>query len=395
MNIRESCILYLIAAMVVLGTAASAAVVTVSPHQVNPGETVTVAVNGLTDESSIKMSWEVFIDKPGSTFLWTVDGLAFPINLQDASFKVTNQNTGTNTVTLENEVPNYETRSLTLSGNSVNGIWTAYHGNDFINGSWPVIRNEGTVVSGKTYVLSLVEWEGIKRANPDIPEQQNGGPDNFVIPLSFSGFDRGQVKFTIQVDGIDVVTETVTVGSPDIRTGTISVSSSPSAALVYVDGVYYGVTPQKISGIPTGLRTISVTKEGYADYTAQVQVTTTGTKIIRATLNPMTASIKVNSVPRSASVYLDNILQGITPMVITGVAPGTHTLKLTKDGYQDYITTVTTHDGETVKFNMIRMQRNTAAKGQSTVEAGRVREQPVTRFDFSTSMERFSGRYTR
>jgi len=63
----------------------------------------------------------------------------------------------TNKVTLQNDVPHYETRELTLSGNSVNGIWTVYHGNDFINGTWPVIRNEGTVEEGKTSVLSLVE----------------------------------------------------------------------------------------------------------------------------------------------------------------------------------------------------------------------------------------------
>ena len=145
MHARAILLTCVMAVLVTLGAAASAAVITVSPDHVDPGDTITVTVQGLADESSLKMSWEVYIEAPGPAFLWSVEGLSFPINLQDASFWLTNQNTVTNKVTLQNEIPNYETRELIHSGNSVDGTWTVYHGNDFINGTWPVIRNEGTV----------------------------------------------------------------------------------------------------------------------------------------------------------------------------------------------------------------------------------------------------------
>ncbi|OPX67209.1 MAG: PEGA domain protein [Methanoregulaceae archaeon PtaB.Bin056] len=348
----------IVAALVTLGAAASAAVITVSPDHVNPGDTITVTVQGLPDESALRMNWEVYIDEPGPTFLWSVEGLSFPINLQNASFGVTNQNTVTNKVTLKNEVPNYETRELTLSGNSVDGIWTAYHGNDFINGTWPVIRNEGTVEEGKTHVLSLVEWYGIKRANPEIPEQENGGPDNFVIPFSFSGFEDGRVKFTIQVNGTDVLTDEVTIGSPVSRTGTLYLKSSPPAAMVYVDGVYYGLTPRKVTGVSPGIRTVKMTKEGYADYVEQVMVTTSGIKMVMATLNPATGSIRVSSIPAHAEVYLDSALMGTTPMTVTGVVQGTHTLTLKKDGYRDYTTSITITNGETIRLPNIFLIRS-------------------------------------
>ena len=358
---RLNILMMLLAFIVVSGAAASAATISISPHQVNPGDTITVTVQGLPDESSLRMDWEVYIDEPGPTFLWSVEGLSFPINLQNASFRITNQNTVTNKVTLQNDVPHYETRELTLSGNSVNGIWTVYHGNDFINGTWPVIRNEGTVEEGKTSVLSLVEWSGIKRANPAIPAQHDGGPPDFVIPLSVSGFGSGRVKFTIQVNETDVLTDTVTVGSPVSRTGTLYLKSSPSSALVYVDGVYYGLTPRKVTGVPPGLRSVKMTKEGYADYVDQVLVTTPGIKMVMAVLNPASGSIRVTSIPSHADVYLDSQLVGTTPMTISGVSPGTHALTLTRDGYQDYLTSVTISDGETIRLTNIFLLRSDLA----------------------------------
>ena len=358
MHARASLLVYVVAMLVALGGAASAAVITVSPHQVNPGDTITVTVQGLPDGSLLRMSWEVYIDEPGPEFLWSVEGLSFPINLENASFRITNQNTATNKVTLQNEVPNYETRELTHSGNSVDGTWTMYHGNDFINGTWPVIRNEGTVEEGKTQVLSLVEWYGIKRANPEIPEQENGGPDDFVIPFSFSGFDDGRVKFTIQVNGTDVLTDEVTIGSPVSRTGTLYLKSSPPSAMVYVDGVFYGLTPRKVTGVSPGIRTVRMTKEGYADFVDQVLVTTSGIKMVMATLSPATGSIRLNSIPPHADVYLDSTLVGTTPMTITGVSPGTHTLVLMKEGYRDYSTGITITDGETIRLPNIFLIRS-------------------------------------
>lgn len=358
MHARAFLFIGFLATLVTLVAAASAAVITVSPHQVNPGDTITVTVQGLTDESALKMDWEVYIDEPGPAFLWSVEDLAFPINLQNASFRITNQNTVTNRVTLRNEVPSYETREVILSGNSVDGIWTAYHGDDFINGTWPVIRNEGTVQEGKTNVLSLVEWYGIKGANPEIPEQENGGPENFIIPLSVSGFENGRVKFTVQVNGTNILTDEVTVGSPVSRTGTLYLKSSPASALVYVDGVYYGLTPRKVTGVSPGIRTVKMTKDGYADFVEQVMVTTSGIKMVMATLNPSMGSIRIQTIPPHAEVYLDSHLEGTTPMTITGVSPGTHTLVIKKDGYQENTRSITITDGETIRLPTIFLLRS-------------------------------------
>ncbi|MCU0633034.1 MAG: PEGA domain-containing protein [Methanolinea sp.] len=393
MKTRSYILMVLLAFIVLSGAAASAATISISPHQVNPGDTISVTVQGLPDESALRMDWEVYIDEPGPTFLWSVEGLSFPINLQNASFRITNQNTQSNTVTLRNDVPYYESRELTLSGTSVNGIWTVYHGNDFINGTWPVIRNEGTVEEGKTSVLSLVEWYGIKRANPAIPEQQDGGPENFIIPLSVSGFEDGRVKFTIQVNGTNVLTDTVTVGSPVSRTGTLYLKSSPSSALVYVDGVYYGLTPRKVTGVSPGLRTVKIAKEGYADYVDQVLVTTSGIKMVMAVLNPASGSIRVTSIPSHADVYLDSQLAGTTPMTIAGVSPGTHTLVLKKEGYQEYTRSITITDGETIRLTNIFLLRSDLASSPRVFYLNASAGGSASRINPGAIMDRVNARF--
>lgn len=46
--------------------------------------------------------------------------------------------------------------------------------------------------------------------------------------------------------------------------------------------------------------------------------------------------IDISSSPSGANVYLDSVYKGSTPSALTGVIPGSHVVKLTKDGYSDW-----------------------------------------------------------
>ena len=63
-------------------------------------------------------------------------------------------------------------------------------------------------------------------------------------------------------------------------------------------------------------------------------------------------SIQVNSTPTGASIYLDGTNTGnTTNTTLTGVTPGNHTIKLTKDAYVDYSTSVSVSAGQTATVN--------------------------------------------
>ncbi|KQC03989.1 MAG: hypothetical protein APR53_04245 [Methanoculleus sp. SDB] len=132
-----------------------------------------------------------------------------------------------------------------------------------------------------------------------------------------------------------------------VTTGSISVSSSPTGATIYLDGVNKGTTPATLTGISPGTHTVKLTKSGYYDYTKTVTVVAGQTTAMSATLYPSTGSISVTSNPTGASIYLDSVYQGTTSKTLSGIAEGTHTIKLTKSGYQDYTTTVTVVAGQT------------------------------------------------
>jgi hypothetical protein len=56
------------------------------------------------------------------------------------------------------------------------------------------------------------------------------------------------------------------------QTGVISVKTLPRKAAITLDGVGKGNTPKTISGITPGLYTVTLTKEGYFDWTMEVRV---------------------------------------------------------------------------------------------------------------------------
>ncbi len=172
----------------------------------------------------------------------------------------------------------------------------------------------------------------------------------------------------------DVVPTTFTIPAPSgTGTGSLTVTSSPSQATVYVDGVYRGTTPLTLTGLSTGIHQIRVTKTGYQDYSMAVSVpkgktTTLAAKMVTGSSSTVpttvpttvplttqtqippgtgTGSLTVTSTPSQATVYIDGVYRGTTPLTLTGVSTGIHQIRVTKTGYQDYSMTVSVPKGKT------------------------------------------------
>ena len=137
--------------------------------------------------------------------------------------------------------------------------------------------------------------------------------------------------------------------------GTLSVTTSPSGAYVYVDGTYKGVTPATVGGLTEGSHFVELTKSGYQDWTGSIRIYAKQTSYLSRTLTPVsgptTGAISVTSNPSYASVSLDGAYQGQTepgsPFIISGVAPGTHTVMVRLTGYEDSVSSVTVNSGQT------------------------------------------------
>jgi len=133
--------------------------------------------------------------------------------------------------------------------------------------------------------------------------------------------------------------------------GKIKITSSPSNAKVYLDGSYRGKTPLTISNVKVGEYNIKVTKTDYYDWSKTIQVKWNTTTYVSAQLKPIpkTGSIHINSAPSNAKVYLDGSYRGKTPLTISNVKVGEYQIKISKDDYYDWLTTVQVKQNVTIQ----------------------------------------------
>jgi len=191
-----------------------------------------------------------------------------------------------------------------------------------------------------------------------------------ITPKTLSSVSQGRhtirlrhtdyYDWTTTVDVVSGRTSSVSVALTPISSptlGSISVSSSPSGAYIKsLDGIGYGgvlKTPCTVPNVKPGTHVIELSLAGYEDWSTSVQVNPGGISSVSATLVPKTTpatggTISVSSSPSSANVYLDNTYKGITPLTIPDVSTGTHTIKVTLAGYDDWSQNVQVTSGETL-----------------------------------------------
>ncbi|WP_461864918.1 protein kinase domain-containing protein, partial [Thermococcus sp.] len=126
---------------------------------------------------------------------------------------------------------------------------------------------------------------------------------------------------------------------------TLEINSDPSGANVYIDGNYNGITPLNTNLTP-GTYKIKLTKQDYKNYTTTVTINPGESKTISATLTPAFGYLSVDSTPQGAKVYIDDSYAGDTPLKDYKLSTGEHTVKVVRDGYEEFTKTVTVNPGE-------------------------------------------------
>lgn len=171
-------------------------------------------------------------------------------------------------------------------------------------------------------------------------------PGLHTVQVSMAGYQTWSTTTSVSAGLNTQVFAQLSRISP--ATGSIYVTSVPSGASVYVDGTYYGPSPQLASGLTPGYHQVRISLSGFQDWIGNVMVnqgdTTRVSQTLSVTPTPTqvsgTGSLSIQSNPAGASVYLDNEYMGITPLVLYSIAPGSHMVLLTHPGYADWRSTV-------------------------------------------------------
>jgi hypothetical protein len=133
--------------------------------------------------------------------------------------------------------------------------------------------------------------------------------------------------------------------SSAIDIGAVVVRSTPGNAIVFIDGLEQGPTPQQITNIGVGAHLIRVEKPLHHPYNEEVVVVADGVNQVQANLLPKFGSLSITSVPSGAAVYLNDQRKGKTPLEIAQVASGDYTIKLAKELYYTHEEKFTITDG--------------------------------------------------
>ena len=101
--------------------------------------------------------------------------------------------------------------------------------------------------------------------------------------------------------------------------------------------------------VDVGTWTLILSKVGYVTSTSPVQINPLQQTVASIAL-VQAGTLSVTSTPTGAYLYIDNVLKGVTPKTVTGLAPGNHDVRLTKTGYQTYNTVANIVSGQTTNL---------------------------------------------
>lgn len=262
--------------------------------------------------------------------------------------------TGTPGHTISVSMPGYQSWSQYYSTNPpagstvyVNAVLSPMYQNGNIqvmsspSGAYAVLDNgQNSLVTPGTFSSVAVGWHNVR--------------------VTKSGYQPYSIDIQVNSAGTTPVSANLV---PISQQGSISVSSTPSGAGLYIDTIYQGETNKVVGNLAAGTHTVTLRKSGYQTWSQQQTVYSGQTTYVNAQLtpysSPLTGDLEVQSSPSGAVVYLDGNYQGSTspgsPLDVTGLTPGTHALLLKKSGYQDYSTTTNIRSGQTtvVSANLI------------------------------------------
>ena len=201
----------------------------------------------------------------------------------------------------------------------------------------------GKIVTGSVSKLGETFIVALQMVNVETSEIEASGIDRCRSEVD--ALDGAATRAARRLLGLPVAeSSAVTPGSgrftgiTSLVLGRLIVTTSPPGAQVYIDSVHKGPTPLRLEEVGPGPRRIVVIKEGYGQIQEVVTVESGRTTTFDRVLGRQTGKLSVTTAPAGAAVYMDDVRKGDTaagknPLVLAGLAPGSHRIRVELDHY--------------------------------------------------------------
>ncbi|MBD3183035.1 PEGA domain-containing protein [Candidatus Poribacteria bacterium] len=129
--------------------------------------------------------------------------------------------------------------------------------------------------------------------------------------------------------------------------GSLRVTSEPTEAAVYLDGMNVGNTPLYLESISPGKRNLRVSYPGFASYVSKVEINSNQESVVEVLLG---GKLIISSIPAEAQVFIDQEYKGIAPLETGRIPSGTHEVMFTKENYRDISKTAVLKDSQDMEI---------------------------------------------
>ncbi len=189
-----------------------------------------------------------------------------------------------------------------------------------------------------------------------------------ITPLSIDRVNSGQHKIKLQLEGYQdwnsnifvAANQTVSLSADMIplpQYGSISIYCNQGSAKIYLDGKYqrttYSNQAVEIKNVQPGYHQITITKDGYREWSSKILVNANQTYVLSAYLSPEIkyGSLAIYCNVSDAKIFLNGIYQTTSsssqPKVISELKERQYEITLVKDGYHTWVQEVWVYDGIT------------------------------------------------
>jgi hypothetical protein len=161
-------------------------------------------------------------------------------------------------------------------------------------------------------------------------------------PLVLRGTSPGRHRIRIAKEGYDTHEESVDVKVKE-RTkvdvslrrlvGGLLTKTDPTGANVYLDAKWVGVSPHESKGLIPGAHRVRVEKDGYEVLEKEVVVKASERAEVSVNLKRVIGSLLIQTEPTGANVHIDGKSLGVSPYEAKELSPGSHKVRIVKEGY--------------------------------------------------------------
>jgi tetratricopeptide (TPR) repeat protein len=184
------------------------------------------------------------------------------------------------------------------------------------------------------------------------------------IELRIPGYELYKVENTIpQGNVLDLGTV--------VFKGALKVDSDPSDADVFINDQLKGKTPFQVADLPAKKTKIEIKKKAMGVYIANTGITPNGSTDLGVVTLSKLGTIRIDSKPQGAKVFLDRAQTGITPFSMSDIEPGSHVLRVEYPECSPIERNITLQSGEMANLGTVSFQCSIVEGGYENSEVGR------------------------